>query len=160
LTGIVDVVIFDGPAVMSGPDAALLAPHVDGIVLVLDPLMDKRQDVDQSRSRLQYQAQVRLLGAVTLRSGKESVVNWRLPDHRNLELPGFDRAAHENTSNARTTPSYTSSEPRPSDREPSIIVTPHLEDDEDNEVLYATNGSMPHTPNRRSRVGRRQRRSR
>ncbi len=160
LAGIVDVVIFDGPAVMSGPDAALLAPHVDGIVLVLDPLMDKRQDVDQSRSRLQHQAQVTLLGAVTLRSGKESVVNWRLPEHRNLELPGFGLAGRESAPDARITPGYNQSESRAAEREPSIIVTPNLEDDEDNEVLHATNGSMPHTPNRRSRVGRRQRRSR
>src|SRR5262249_51472199 len=60
-----EVIIFDGPAALSGPDAALLAPHVDGVVLALDPLTDSREDVTKSKHRLLHQQGANLLGVVT-----------------------------------------------------------------------------------------------
>jgi Mrp family chromosome partitioning ATPase len=60
-----DVIIFDGPAALTGPDAALLAPHVDGVVLTLDPAIDNREDIAKSKTRLLRQKGARLLGAVT-----------------------------------------------------------------------------------------------
>ena len=60
-----DVIIFDGPAALSGPDAALLAPHVDGVILTLDPLVDNREDIQKSKLRLAHTASTQLLGAVT-----------------------------------------------------------------------------------------------
>jgi tyrosine-protein kinase len=60
-----DVIIFDGPAALSGPDAALLAPHLDGVVLALDPATDSREQVTKSKERLLHQNGTHLLGAVT-----------------------------------------------------------------------------------------------
>jgi Mrp family chromosome partitioning ATPase len=60
-----DVIIFDGPAALSGPDAALLAPHLDGVVLALDPATDSRELVSKSKERLLHQNGTHLLGAVT-----------------------------------------------------------------------------------------------
>ncbi len=60
-----DVILFDGPAALNGPDAALLAPHVDGVVLALDPTKDSREDVNKSKTRLLHQKGAQLLGAVT-----------------------------------------------------------------------------------------------
>jgi Mrp family chromosome partitioning ATPase len=66
-----DVIIFDGPATLSGPDAALLAPHVDGVVLTLDPATDNREDIAKSKARLLRQKGARLLGAVTFAPAKQ-----------------------------------------------------------------------------------------
>jgi Mrp family chromosome partitioning ATPase len=67
LLGTADVIIFDGPAALRGPDAALLAPHVDGVVLVLDPQTDSLEAVENSKARLSRQNGTNLLGAVTFR---------------------------------------------------------------------------------------------
>jgi Mrp family chromosome partitioning ATPase/capsular polysaccharide biosynthesis protein len=72
LLGVADVIIFDGPAALSGPDAALLAPHVDGVVLTLDPAVDKRDDVANSKARLLRQNGSRLLGALTFKPAARS----------------------------------------------------------------------------------------
>ncbi len=71
LLGTADMIIFDGPATLSGPDAALLAPHVDGVVLTLDPAIDNREDVEKSKTRLLRQKGARLLGAVTFTPSKQ-----------------------------------------------------------------------------------------
>jgi capsular exopolysaccharide synthesis family protein len=40
-----DVVVFDAPAVLDGADAALIAQHVDGVLLVVDTQMSRGKDV-------------------------------------------------------------------------------------------------------------------
>ena len=59
-----DVVIFDGPSTLKGPDAALLAPLVDGVVLALDPKRDRRAAIAETRDRLMLQPGAQLLGAI------------------------------------------------------------------------------------------------
>lgn len=87
----VDIIIFDGPGVLDGPDAALLAPFVDGTVLVLDPRTDDREAVDKSKTRLTHRKGARLIGAITLTpSGEPSRFElfWQqLRNRRRLELP-------------------------------------------------------------------------
>lgn len=64
-----DVIIFDGPSALSSADAALLAPLVDGIVLTLDPINDRRGAIMESKNRLLRRKGVNLLGAVVLEPG-------------------------------------------------------------------------------------------
>jgi Mrp family chromosome partitioning ATPase len=91
LVNAADVIIIDGPATLNGPDAALLAPHVDGVVLALDPTVDDRETIAKSKSRLLHQKGAHLLGAVTFtptqqRSGLGSV--WQqLQGKQQLALP-------------------------------------------------------------------------
>lgn len=59
-----DVVIFDGPAALAGPDAGLLAPLVDGVILVVSSHSDSRSMVIESRKRLTGGPETRFLGAV------------------------------------------------------------------------------------------------
>lgn len=59
-----DVIIFDGPSVLNGADAALLSPLVNGVVLTLDPARDTRSDVIESKSRVLRKRDAHLLGAV------------------------------------------------------------------------------------------------
>jgi polysaccharide biosynthesis transport protein len=84
-----DVIIFDGPAVLNGPDAALLAPHLDGVVLALDPATDNRDEVFKSRERLLHQTGSNLLGAVTFKPTQQrQAAFWRqLRGQQPLSLP-------------------------------------------------------------------------
>jgi len=66
LQTVADVVIFDGPSALSGADAALLAPLVDGVVLVLNPAADSRMQIEETKARLLHSPDARLLGAVTV----------------------------------------------------------------------------------------------
>jgi len=88
---IADVVIFDGPAVMTGPDAALLAPHVDGVVIVIDPAVDEQDMIAQSRQRLQKDQRTHLMGAVLLEPSALDSTRYPLigawPWHRRPALP-------------------------------------------------------------------------
>jgi hypothetical protein len=61
-----DIVVFDGPSTLSSADAALLASHVDGTVLVVQPRQDTRAEIQRSRSRLVRHSASQLLGAVTV----------------------------------------------------------------------------------------------
>lgn len=61
-----DVIIFDGPSALGSADAALLAPLVDGVVLTLDPVNDRRGAIMETRSRLLRRKGTVLLGAVVL----------------------------------------------------------------------------------------------
>ncbi|MEI7645205.1 MAG: hypothetical protein WCJ55_13090 [Chloroflexales bacterium] len=61
-----DVVIFDGPSALTGADAALLAPLVDGVVLVLSPHVDSRSEVEKTKQWIQRSGGSKLLGAVTV----------------------------------------------------------------------------------------------
>ncbi|MFQ3682730.1 lipopolysaccharide biosynthesis protein [Roseiflexus sp.] len=65
-TSIADIVIFDGPATMTGPDAALLAPHTDGVVVVIDPYVEAQELIIQSKQRLQKDQRTHVMGAVLL----------------------------------------------------------------------------------------------
>lgn len=62
----VDVVIFDGPSALTGPEAALLAPLVDAIVLALNGKEDPRSAVIQAQKQLTSNPDARLLGAVII----------------------------------------------------------------------------------------------
>ncbi|MGQ9894077.1 MAG: lipopolysaccharide biosynthesis protein [Roseiflexus sp.] len=88
---IADIVIFDGPAVMTGPDAALLAPHVDGVVMVVDPAVDGQDAIVQSRQRLQKDRRAHLMGVVLLEPSATEVARVPLigawPWHRKPALP-------------------------------------------------------------------------
>ncbi|MCX7790094.1 MAG: lipopolysaccharide biosynthesis protein [Chloroflexaceae bacterium] len=59
-----DVVIFDGPAALEGPDAGLLAPLVDGVMLVVNGRSDSRSTVIEARKQLTSEPETRFLGAV------------------------------------------------------------------------------------------------
>lgn len=59
-----DVVIFDGPAALAGPDAGLLAPLVDGVMLVVNGRSDSRSTVIEARKQLTSEPETRFLGAV------------------------------------------------------------------------------------------------
>jgi succinoglycan biosynthesis transport protein ExoP len=100
LLGTADVIIFDGPTTLSGPDAALLAPHVDGVVLTLDPAIDNREDVEKSKTRLLRQKGARLLGAVTFTPSRQRPrLGWSTQQHRpNLPiLPASSRTTMSET---------------------------------------------------------------
>ncbi|HWQ12256.1 MAG TPA: lipopolysaccharide biosynthesis protein, partial [Roseiflexaceae bacterium] len=87
LGGTADVVIFDGPPALDGPDAALLGPHVDGVVLALDPTQDSREDVLTSKTRLVRLKGAHLLGAVIFLASEQGANVWKLPGVRHPELP-------------------------------------------------------------------------
>jgi polysaccharide biosynthesis transport protein len=61
-----DVVIFDGPSALTGADAALLAPLVDGVVLAVNPKHDTLASITETKNRLLRHQGTRLLGAVIL----------------------------------------------------------------------------------------------
>ncbi|OAN48574.1 lipopolysaccharide biosynthesis protein [Chloroflexus islandicus] len=61
-----DILIFDGPSTLSGVEAALLAPMVDGVVLALKPAEDSSRDIQQSLKRLTLKRNDSVLGAVML----------------------------------------------------------------------------------------------
>jgi MinD-like ATPase involved in chromosome partitioning or flagellar assembly len=84
-----DVLIFDGPSSMSGVDAALLAPLVDGVVLTLNPATDHSRDIQQSTLRLTRQRDTSLLGAVMLTD--EQPVAAPQPGRRRLPAALFQR---------------------------------------------------------------------
>lgn len=103
-SSIADVVIFDGPAVMTGPDAALLAPHVDGVVMVVDPAVDEQDLIARSRQRLQKDQRTHLMGAVLLEPSAIEAPRYPLigawPWQRKPALPdlsgqGATAAAHD-----------------------------------------------------------------
>lgn len=114
-----DVVIFDGPDTLSGPDAALLAPHVDGVVLTVDPGQDGRAAVARSKERLLTQPGAHLLGAVIFTpAGQAPSGVWRwLEDGGPHILPPIQDGA---ASDVRHGPIVTP----PPDDYARVIVTP------------------------------------
>lgn len=67
-----DVVIFDGPGTLAGPDAGLLAPLVDGVMLVLNGKQDSRSTALKARKQLTSEPNTKFLGAVvTARNGRQ-----------------------------------------------------------------------------------------
>jgi hypothetical protein len=63
---VADVVIFDGPAALNGPDAGILAPLVDGSLLVLDGRQDSRSNAIKARKHLGSD-NTSFLGAIVVR---------------------------------------------------------------------------------------------
>ncbi len=61
-----DVVIFDGPAALTGPDAMLLAPYVDGVLLALNGKLDVRSTVLKVVKQLTSQPTTHLLGGIVM----------------------------------------------------------------------------------------------
>lgn len=59
-----DVVIFDGPAALSGPDAGLLAPLVDASMLVLNGRQDTRSIAIKACQQLTSDPNTQFLGAI------------------------------------------------------------------------------------------------
>jgi succinoglycan biosynthesis transport protein ExoP len=82
---IADVVILDGPSALSSADAALLAPLVDGVVLVLDQQRDSLAAITESKARLERSPQSRLLGAVTV-AGDRSLSTRQRSRHRRFSV--------------------------------------------------------------------------
>ncbi|NTU78199.1 MAG: lipopolysaccharide biosynthesis protein [Chloroflexales bacterium] len=80
LHDVADVLIFDGPSALTGADAALLAPLVDGVVLALSPDEHSRAQIAETQSRL-LRPGARILGAVTVSSDRRQRVakSARLP---------------------------------------------------------------------------------
>lgn len=65
-----DLAIFDGPSVLDSADATLLAPHVGGIVLVIDPRNERCSDTRRAIARLR-EVDAPLLGVVMLGYGRQ-----------------------------------------------------------------------------------------
>jgi polysaccharide biosynthesis transport protein len=60
-----EITIFDGPPVLDSADATLLAPHMGGIVLVIDPASERVGDTRRAIARLR-EVHAPLLGVVLL----------------------------------------------------------------------------------------------
>jgi Mrp family chromosome partitioning ATPase/capsular polysaccharide biosynthesis protein len=128
-----DVIIFDGPSTLTGADAALLAPLVDGVVLVLSAANTTRAQIEETKARLLHSPEARLLGAVTVttarrarrrRSGRFALSVGR--DGVTITLPGPERAQpllssgdkHYPSTHA-TSPEHRSG-PSPEERDPML----------------------------------------
>lgn len=66
-----EVTIFDGPAVLIGADATLLAPHVTMVLLVIDPAIEGVADTRRALARLS-EAGARVVGLVLLDHDRRS----------------------------------------------------------------------------------------
>ena len=58
-----DMVLFDAPPLMAVPDAAMLAPHMDGVLLVVSAGRTKREHLRRAQQRL-ARVQAHLVGAI------------------------------------------------------------------------------------------------
>jgi hypothetical protein len=69
---VADVVIFDGPAALHGPEAGILMPLVDGALLVLDGRQDSRSTAIKARKHMGGELSNQFLGAIVVKraSGK------------------------------------------------------------------------------------------
>lgn len=104
-----DIIIFEGPSALSGADAALLAPLVDGVVLTLDPARDARSDVAESKFRLLRRSTTHLLGGVMVshrnsgdfrnRGNRSRNGSSTRPPRRTTEEARPDPTAHAATAN-------------------------------------------------------------
>jgi succinoglycan biosynthesis transport protein ExoP len=70
-----ELTLFDGPPVLGNADAMLLAPRMDGVVLVIDPATERCSDTRQAIERLRA-AQAPLVGTVLLTSEPEHRPFW------------------------------------------------------------------------------------
>lgn len=75
---VADVVIFDGPAVLLGPDAAILAPLFDGILLELNGRYDSRATVIKAFTQLSSQSATHFLGAIITKTrDRQYLLPWQ-----------------------------------------------------------------------------------
>lgn len=58
-----DIVLFDAPPLMVVPDASMLAPHVDGVLLIVNAGRTKREHLRRAQQRL-ARVQAHLVGAI------------------------------------------------------------------------------------------------
>jgi len=58
-----DMVLFDAPPLIAVPDASMLAPHVDGVLLVVSAGRTKREHLRRAQQRL-ARVQAHLVGAI------------------------------------------------------------------------------------------------
>jgi len=70
-----ELTIIDGPSVLESADATLLAPHVGGIVLVIDPASESCSDTRRALARLR-EHDAPLLGIIMLSYPRQSL--WRV----------------------------------------------------------------------------------
>jgi Mrp family chromosome partitioning ATPase len=82
-----DIVVFDGPSAMAGPEAALLAPLADGVVLALNPKTDNRTQIMAATARLGWRPDASLLGAVIVESGSTAAPRAVARAAQRLRLP-------------------------------------------------------------------------
>lgn len=66
LQKVADVVIFDGPSALHGPEAGILAPLVEGALLVLNGRQDSRSSVIKARNYLGGDLGNQFLGAIVV----------------------------------------------------------------------------------------------
>lgn len=64
---VADVIIFDGPSALQGPDAGILAPLVDGTLLVLNGRQDSRSTSIKARKHLGSELSNQFLGAIVVK---------------------------------------------------------------------------------------------
>ena len=66
-----DIVLFDAPPVLAAADAAILGAKADGVVLVIQAGMTRRDHSERARERLE-KARVRIVGAALTNAPKDS----------------------------------------------------------------------------------------
>ncbi|WP_232219005.1 tyrosine-protein kinase domain-containing protein [Chloroflexus sp. Y-396-1] len=126
-----DILIFDGPSTLSGVEAALLAPTVDGVVLALKPIEDSSRDIQQSLKRLKLKRSDSVLGAVMLAdtstlSGKPERPRLPLNSLHHLLSVGPLRLLNPGKGNQARDATRTDNEPRPA--RSATTPGPHRDD--------------------------------
>jgi Mrp family chromosome partitioning ATPase len=99
-----DIVIVDSPPTLAVADAAALAKHVDGVVLVIDAGRTSREAARHSVTALEYTG-ARLLGAVLNRApdrGTYSYESTELPTEPGLDGPVPGEAVPPDLGGSRT----------------------------------------------------------
>lgn len=70
-----DIVIFDGPTALDGPEAGILAPLVDGVMLELNSRQDPRSLAIKAHRQLTSEPATRFLGAIITERTRRTVAN-------------------------------------------------------------------------------------
>ncbi len=68
-----DIVIFDGPTALDGPEAGILAPLVDGVMLELNGRQDPRSLAIKAHRQLTSEPATRFLGAIVTERTRRTV---------------------------------------------------------------------------------------
>lgn len=68
-----DIVIFDGPTALDGPEAGILAPLVDGVMLELNGRQDPRSLAIKAHRQLTSEPATRFLGAIVTEPTRRTV---------------------------------------------------------------------------------------
>lgn len=88
LRKVADIIIFDGPAALQGPEAGILASLVEHSLLVLDGRQDPRSAVLTARKHLGQELNERFLGAVVVRQASGG---WKQHPHKQPPQRGKQR---------------------------------------------------------------------